>query len=100
MSETESSQKPIDIYEYLAVLIDQTAMLAWAKLGLQPDPASGTLGADLVQAKAAIDAASSLASIVEPRLDEDDRRRVQSLVRDLKMNYVSREKTLGENVGG
>jgi hypothetical protein len=39
----------------------------------------------------AIDAAAALAGVIEPQLEDDaDRRRVQNLVRDLRVNYVQK----------
>lgn len=87
MSETPS---PLDVYEVLAVMLDQAASLAWQKMGLQPDMMTGKVHQDLAQCKAAIDAASALAAVVEPKLDEDDRRQIQNLLRDLRVNYAQR----------
>lgn len=81
---------PIDIYEFLTIMTDQLAGLAWSKLGLQPDPITGTITTDLGQAKVAIDAVSALLGLVEPQLDEEDKRRIANLKTDLRMNYVQK----------
>ena len=39
-----------------------------------------------------INVASTLSEAIEGRLDESDRRRVQGVVRDLKLNYVQKSK--------
>ncbi len=61
-------------------------------MGLTPDIMVGTVAIDLAQAKVAINVAASLAETVEGQLDDEDRRRVQGLVRDLKINYVQKSR--------
>jgi hypothetical protein len=89
MSDQEA-KAPVDVFEFLTVLIDQTAALAWQKMGLQPDFVTGEMAKDLEQARVAVDATAALAALVEPRLDDEDRRRMQNLVRDLRINYVEK----------
>lgn len=74
------------------VMTEQLASIAWQKLGLQPDVITGTIAPDLVQAKAAIDGVSELTKLIEGRLDELDRRNLNSMVRDLRINYVEKSK--------
>lgn len=80
----------IDVYEYLTMIADQLAGVAWAKMGLQPDPMTGKIGEDFPQAKVAIDAVSALIDIISPALDEEDRRQTQNVKMNLKMNYVQK----------
>ena len=89
MSETPSAE-PVNAYEMLSMMLDHISMVAWSKLGLQPDPMTGQMSPDMGQAKAAVDAAAALGAILEPQLDGEDKRTVQNLVRDLKVNYVQR----------
>ena len=89
-SESENPTKPISIYDILAVLIEQMAAIGWQKLGLQHDAATGTIVVDLVEAKVAIDLTAYLVQQLDPQLDEEDKRRVHSLVRDLRINYVQK----------
>ena len=84
--------KPISVYDFVTVMVDNMASIAWQKLGLQPDLATGKIEADLEEAKVAIDLTTHLASFIEPRLDEEDKRRVHGLVRDLRINYVEKVK--------
>lgn len=87
----QAQPKPLDVYEALATTMDFFASLAWQKMGLQPDMATGRIVSDMRQAKAAVDVTAALAGFLEPELDEDaDRRRVQNLVRDLRLNYVEK----------
>lgn len=74
------------------VMVDQMASIAWQKLGLQPDPMTGKLVKDLAEAKVAIDVTAGLAGFIEPHLDDEDKRRIHSLIRDLRINYVEHTK--------
>ncbi|RYG47844.1 DUF1844 domain-containing protein, partial [bacterium] len=56
-----------------------------------PDIISGQVEENLGEAKIAIDLTAHLASVLEPQLDEEDRRRVQGIVRDLRVNFVNRQ---------
>ena len=87
----QTPQKPLDVSEAVAQTIDFMSALAWQKLGLQPDMMTGQIEQDMAQAKIAIDAVTKLVEIIEPSLeDEEDKRRVQNLVRDLRINYVEK----------
>lgn len=87
MSSTESTPS---IYEHVSMMLDAMNQLAWAKLGLQPDPVSGKIESNLAEAKVAIDLCAHLATVVEPELDADDKRRISNLIRDLRINYVQK----------
>ncbi|MBI1756273.1 MAG: DUF1844 domain-containing protein [Fimbriimonas ginsengisoli] len=89
-------KEPIDVHLLAAVMAEQLAGIAWCKLGLQPDPVTGKIEKDLDQAKTAIDLVAYLATVVDPKLDEDDRRRMNGLVRDLRLNYVEKRKEAGD----
>lgn len=84
--------QPIDVFQFVAVMTEQLASIAWQKMGLQPDMSTGQIHKDLPQCKAAIDATAALSAIVEPQLDEPDRRQLQNLVRDLRINFVEQSK--------
>jgi hypothetical protein len=60
-------------------------------MGLQPDPKTGKIEKDMDQAKLAIDASETLFKLIEESLDDDDKRQVQNLMRDLKVNYASQK---------
>jgi uncharacterized protein DUF1844 len=93
MSEqTEAPKQPLDVYDFLGMIAEQTASIAWTKLGLQPDLVTGTISPNLEQAKVAIDLVAFVAGQIDGQLDEADKRRVHSLVRDLKLNYVEKLK--------
>lgn len=87
---SEESREAPTVFDHIAVLLDQMAGVAWQKLGLQPDMVTGQIEPNLEQARVAIDVVSFLAGKLESQLDEDDKRQVQSLVRDLKINFVQK----------
>jgi len=91
MSENQSPA-PVNVYDVIASMVDTMATIAWTKLGLQPDLATGKLEQDIDQAKVAIDLTTHLAGFIEPQLDEDDKRRIHGLVRDLRLNFVEKSK--------
>lgn len=87
--------QPLQIEQLLAIIVEQLASVAWQKLGLQPDIATGQIHKDLNQAKTAVDCVAQISEHLIPYLDENDQRQIQNLVRDLKINYV--QKTAEEN---
>lgn len=95
-NEQQMPTEPVNVYDVIMFMADQMAAIAWQKLGLQPDMVTGKLEKDFEQAKVAIDLTSHLASFIEPRLDDDSKRRMHNLVRDLRINYVEKAKDGGE----
>ena len=94
--ENELPKEPLSVYDFITVMVDQMAGFAWQKLGLQPDLMTGKIVVDMEEAKVAIDLTAHLASFIEPRLDEEDKRRIHGLVRDLRINYVEKSKEKSE----
>lgn len=90
--ENPTPSEPLSVYAVITAFVDQMAMVAWQKLGLQPDMITGVVHKDIEEAKVAIDIATHLAAFVEPRLDEEDKRTMHNLIRDLRMNYVEQNK--------
>ena len=88
----EAPAEPLSVYTMLLAMTDQLAAIAWQKLGLQPDIMTGKVHRELEEAKLAIDLTTHLASFIEPKLDEDDKRRIHNLIRDLRINYVEQSK--------
>jgi hypothetical protein len=89
-SGTNTPRGPVDVYDVITVIVDQMAAIAWQKLGLQPDWGTGQIEKDLGQAKVAIDITTHLSTFIEPKLEEHDRQRIHSLIRDLRLNFVQK----------
>jgi hypothetical protein len=81
-------EQGVSVFDLMGVSLDQFIEVAWVKMGLRPDPLSGKETVDMEEAKVAIDMASRMAESLDPHLAEDDRRRVQQLLTDLRMNYI------------
>jgi hypothetical protein len=92
MSEEQAAPKSVSVYDMVMVMVDQMAAVAWQKLGLQPDMMSGKIEKNLEEAKVAIDLTTHLASFIEPKLDEDDKREIHNIIRNLRLNYVEKSK--------
>ncbi|MBX3097542.1 MAG: DUF1844 domain-containing protein [Fimbriimonadaceae bacterium] len=86
----ETGQAPIDIHQYIAIMLDQTASIAWQKLGLQPDMVTGKTEPDFGQAKIAIDLCAHLSQLISDSLEGEDLRQVNNLINDLRVNYMQR----------
>lgn len=97
MSESPSSPT---VYDHLLVMFEQLVVVAWAKLGLRHDPISGKLEPNLSEAKVAIDVVTFMGTQLEQQLeDEGDRRQIQNVMRDLKINFVQRSTAAGTGSG-
>jgi Domain of unknown function (DUF1844) len=91
MEESGQSKKAPTVYDHLAMILDQMAGVSWQKLGLQTDMVTGQIEKDLTQARIAIDVVSFVSRILEEQVDDEDKRQLQTLVRDLKINYVQQQ---------
>jgi len=89
---SDGTKEPVNVYQVLAIMVDQLAGLAWQKMGLQHDMVTGQIAKDPQQAKVAIDACADLCKHLDPELDSDDRRRLQSLLNDLRINFLDQSK--------
>ena len=93
--ESPESKAPLSVYAVLATFVDQMSAIAWQKLGLQPDFITGELAPDVDQARIAIDVVAKLVDALDEDLDEQDRRQLHNLIRDLRLNFVSKQKEIG-----
>jgi len=87
MTENETP-KAVSVYDLIGVSLDQFIEVAWVKMGLRADPITRAESIDMNEAKVAIDIASRFAETLDAHLEDDDRRRVQQLLSDLRMNYI------------
>lgn len=61
---------------------------AWIHMGLVPDPLSGQIDRDLAEARMAIDALADLAKHLEPHTESAEKRELQVMVSNLRINFV------------
>jgi hypothetical protein len=71
--------------------ISLLAAKAWEALGLVPDPATKKLERNLDDAKLAIDATAALAEVIRPGASEGERREIETLVTNLRLNFVEQK---------
>ena len=84
----EEKKEPLSVYALVAASLDQFVAVAWQKMGLHPDVITHKVEKVIQQAKVAIDIAARLAESLDPVLDDDERRHIQNLMTDLKINLV------------
>ena len=92
--QTETAEEPqlpeIRVENMLRMTIDMFAEMAWVKLGVRMDRASGETATDLPQARLAIDVISAMVPLIEGRLDPHEVRDAHNLLSSLQLNYVQR----------
>lgn len=81
-------REPLSVYDLIAFSLKQFEEVAWQKLGLRPDPMTGKIEKDLEQSRIAIDIAGRLAEALDPHLDDEDKREIQNVMSNLRINYV------------
>jgi hypothetical protein len=75
----------------IAFCINWLSEGAWISLGLVRDPATEKIEQDLAGARTLIDAIAYLAEKAEAGVDEAAKRELQTLVRDLRLNFVQQQ---------
>ena len=80
----------LDVPSALRFCVQMLQEIAWMKLGLVASPSSGKIEQDLPQAKVAIDAVGDLATRLNPFADDGERREMQTLLSNLRINFVQK----------
>ncbi len=78
----------LDTYSLLGLFVGLLSEKAWQTMGLRTKPGTDKIEADFDQARVAIDTTAFLAEKVQPHLPDTEKRRLESIVTDLKINYV------------
>ncbi len=78
----------LDTYTLLGLFINLLSVQAWRDMGLRVDPKSSEIKPDFERASIAIDCIKYLLDKLEPKLSQDERFRLKSLLTDLQVNYV------------
>ena len=81
-----------DVYSVLALFLGELRNIAWLRMGLVANPATGEMERDLPQAKTAIDTVAFLATQLEPVVAPEERLPLKALVSDLQVNFVEQSK--------
>jgi hypothetical protein len=83
----------LDVYSLLSLFVGLLAEKVWQTMGLRTKPGTDKVETDFDQARVAIDAVDFFVEKLKPRLPDDEKRRLEGLVADLKLNYVRLTKT-------
>ncbi|KAA0225040.1 MAG: hypothetical protein AKCLJLPJ_01321 [Fimbriimonadales bacterium] len=84
----EKQPEPVSVYDLVASALYALVDIAWVKMGLQPDPLTRQPATDMAEARLAIDVAAQLAEALDPKLTDDERRQIQALLSNLRINFV------------
>lgn len=91
--EEQVQQQPVDVVTVALWVIEELQAQAWIKMGLWKDPVSGELHTDLPQAKIAIDCVAALTEVLKAHISDSQRRDLERLLTDLRLNFVQRSGT-------
>jgi hypothetical protein len=83
----------LDTYSLLGMFVGLLTEKAWQAMGLRTKPGTEKIEVDFDQARVAIDTTAFLAEKVQPHLPDIEKRRLEGVVADLKLNYVRLTKT-------
>jgi hypothetical protein len=83
----------LDTYSLLGLFVGLLAEKAWQTMGLRTKSGTDKIETDFDQARVAIDTVGFLAEKVQPHMPDGEKRRLEGLVADLKLNYVRLTKT-------
>jgi hypothetical protein len=85
--------RSLDTYSLLGLFLGILAEKAWQTMGLRTKPGTDKIETDFHQARIAIDTAGFLAEKLQSHLPHDEKRRLEGLVADLRLNYARLAKT-------
>jgi hypothetical protein len=74
--------------DIVTVCIGQLHEIAWAQMGLVPNPTSQTMQRDLTDARLAIDCIADLVRHLEKSADVATQRELQTMLSNLRLNFV------------
>ncbi|HEU5300054.1 MAG TPA: DUF1844 domain-containing protein [bacterium] len=84
----EPERVPLHAPDLLRWCVSLLATSAWQAMGLIPDPATNMVERRLDDARLAIDAAASLIDHLRPRAADAERRELENLLANLRLNFV------------
>lgn len=80
-----------DVMTLVGTFLSLLAARAWQAMGLVPDPATKQVERNLDDAQLAIDAAAALAEVIRPRVGDRERREIEALITNLRLNFVEQK---------
>lgn len=88
MEGEEGPGQDVDVPTLVQVFIAELSARSWIHLGLLQNPITKLVVKDLPQARLAIDCVAALIENLDPSLEPRERQEYQTLLRDLRMNFV------------
>jgi hypothetical protein len=79
---------PITARDLVTIYVNQLQEIAWSRMGLTPNPTSGTIDRDLADARFAIDCVADLVGRLDPLIDPNTRRELHNMLSNLRINFV------------
>jgi len=90
----ESAGQPEGMLDASAVIqwcVSVLAATAWQSMGLIPHPDTKQIQRNLNDARLAIDSTAALVEVVKSHLPDKQRREVEALLTDLRVNFVEQQ---------
>jgi len=84
-------EAPVSAGALITTCLSLLAARAWEAMGLVPNPRTKQIERNLDDAQLAIDAAAALAEVVRPRVTDAERREIETLVANLRINFVEQK---------
>ena len=88
MTDPESVDERIDAQAVVLTCITLLASKAWQAMGFVPDPVTKQIERHLDEAQLAIDATAALVDLIRSKLQAAERRDLETLLTNLRLNYV------------
>ncbi|MDQ7819206.1 MAG: DUF1844 domain-containing protein [Armatimonadota bacterium] len=102
----QTPEQPATLVDLLRWFVGVLAGSAWQYLGLVPNPNTKKIEQNFDDARLAIDTMSAVLDLLRPRLDDRQRREMDALLADLRLNFVEQKaraeaaQTAGRPAGG
>ena len=88
--EPEGDRPDITVYSLLRMSLGMYAEQAWIHMGVRMDPNKQTTETNLPLSQVAIDTAAFIAEKLQPDLDDAEKREIEQLLANLRINFVQR----------
>jgi hypothetical protein len=79
----------LPIWQVIPIFMGILDRIAWQRMGLVVNPQTQELEKDMEQARIAINLYEAMFKHLEPKLDEETQKQINSRLTDLKLNFAS-----------
>ena len=91
VKEAYKAMMKLSVPEWISWFIAHLGNLTWQYIGLIENPVTKTVEKDFDQASLAIDTISALVELVQDKLPEENKKELQGLISNLKVNFVNQK---------